>query len=181
MPDIDISRAVYRRALHAEPFWLSFRGRSDATLRLQLGVPRIERLSAYRPTLILRGPGLPSPDPLPLSLDLSERQGARVFRTADVDSPRTFHERITGTSSWVLLETSVRLPEAGRYALIVHSADPGRYWVSVGSREAFGLADMAKLPAWTERVRAFHEVDGWPGGGRAAPSPSPCWRWAESG
>jgi hypothetical protein len=85
-----------------------------------------------------------------------------VFRTEGVASPRTFHEPITGTTSWVLLERSLRLPEAGRYDLNVRSADPGRYWVSVGSREAFGIADVAKLPAWTERVRAFHEVEGWP-------------------
>lgn len=163
LPDIDISRAIYRRAPNAEPFWLSFAGQADEPLRLQLGVPRIDRLSDYRPTVILRGPGLPSPDALPLALELGDDQGARVFRTEGVESPRRFHEPITGTSSWVLMETSVRLPEAGRYDLIVHTADPGRYWVSVGSREAFGLADMAKLPRWTERVRAFHEADGWPG------------------
>lgn len=162
LPDIDVSRAIYRRAPNAEPFWLSFEGHADATLRLQLGVPRIDRLSSYRPTATLRGPGLPSPDSSPLALDLSESQGARVFRTEGVATPRTFHEPITGTTSWVLLDSSVHLPEAGRYELIVQAAEPGRHWVSVGHREAFGLADMAKLPGWTERVRAFHEVGGWP-------------------
>ncbi len=162
LPDDDVSRAIYRRAPDAGPFWVQFSGEGGAPLKIQLGVPRIERLATFRPTVVLIGPGLPQPDALPPSIDLPAGDGARVFATEGVDDPRVFHEDITGTASWVLLERTVALPQAGTFNLAVHAPAPGRYWISTGSREAFGLADVAKLPGWTERVRAFHDVDGWP-------------------
>lgn len=162
LPDIDVSRAIYRRAPHADPFWVRLSGKAGETLKIQLGVPRIERLAAFRPTVVLAGPDLPQPESLPPSIDLPDDDGAHVFATDRVDDPRVFHEEITGTASWVIMERSVRLPETGSYYIAVHSAESGRYWISTGSREAFGVADVAKLPGWTERVRGFHEVEGWP-------------------
>lgn len=162
LPDIDVSRAIYRRAPDADPFWVRLSGKAGEPLRIQLGVPRIERLADFRPTVVLVGPELPQPEALPPSIDMPMEGGARVFATGGVEDPRVFHEEITGTASWVIVERSLRLPETGAYYIAVHSAESGRYWISTGSREAFGLADVAKLPAWTERVRAFHEVEGWP-------------------
>lgn len=162
LPDIDISRAIYRTAPEAEPFWVIIHDGQGAMLRVQLGVPQIERLERFRPRFILIGPGLPNRDPLPSEIEAPSDVGAAVFHTTPVEAPRVFHEEITGTTSWVLFARSFRLPQTGPYQLVVHVNGPGKYWLSVGEREAFGVADIARVPYWTDRVRSFHEIDGWP-------------------
>lgn len=162
LPDIEVSRAIYRTAPDADPFWLTFQGEPGATLQVQLGVPHVAELEGFRPTFLLIGPGLPSRDRVPSDIELPPDTGAGVFPTDRVQAPRAFREEITGTTSWILLERSFRIPKAGRYFLAVHVDGPGKYWLSVGDREAFGLVDIAKLPHWTDRARAFHEIQGRP-------------------
>jgi hypothetical protein len=44
----------------------------------------------------------------------------------------------------------------------VPSGEPGKFWVAVGEREAFGRADWARFGEWTLGARRFHEVTGPP-------------------
>ena len=161
--DPDLSQVVYYEITQEAPrLWLTFKGQPDQEVYLQVGIPLIDRLEAFRPAMALVGPGLPEAE---VPFDLPDGCGALVFPTDDVAEPRRFHEPFTGTRSWILREERVNLTEAGDYYAVafVPSGDHGKMWLSIGTREDWGVGDVGKLPEWTKKVRAFHETGGgWP-------------------
>ena len=154
----DISQVIYREITqHTPQVWLTFTAPKDFELFIQIGVPVIDRLKDFRPSMALIGPGLPAdaaPFPLPQGL------GAKVFSTKEVEKPRFFHEHFTSTHSWILRSETVRLPSAGRYYLVAFSLgnQTGKLWLSLGKRESFSLDDLKQFPAWRKRIQEFHEV-----------------------
>lgn len=83
------------------------------------GVPVIGRLSGFRPFSAIVGPGLP---PAGLGFELPPAAGAQVL--APGSSPREFHEGVTGTDSWIVMEETVTLPAAGEYWFVAFAGDP---------------------------------------------------------
>jgi NADH dehydrogenase [ubiquinone] 1 alpha subcomplex assembly factor 1 len=155
--DVQISRVVYHEVTPQAPrVWITFEVSQPQKLRLQLGVPLIDRLRDYRPALALVGAGLPKVE---LPFELPGDSGGRVFDTRD-SAPRTFHEPFTGTSSWILSEQDVELPAAGRYYVVAHdpSGNPGKLWVALGTKEDWGPKDFLELPRIIAEVRGFHEL-----------------------
>jgi len=156
--NVQISRVVYHEMSEQAPrLWLTFEVHQPQALLLQLGVPFIDGLEDYRPTLALLGPGLPEvevPFATPSGL------GGIVFDTRDVADPEVFHEPFSGTTSWIITETEVELPQAGRcYVVAYHpSEEPGKLWVALGWEEVFELDDLLELPDVLGQVRDFHEL-----------------------
>lgn len=156
--DVQVSRVVYHKVTAKTlQLWITFEVDQPQKLRLQLGVPFIERLHEYRPTLVLLGPGLPNAI---LPFETPGGTGGLIFDTRDAGPPRVFHEPFTGTSSWILSEHDVQLPAAGRYYVVAYepSGKPGKLWVALGQKEAFGVKDILMLPKVIAQVRAFHEL-----------------------
>jgi hypothetical protein len=153
-----ISQVVYRELTQQRPqVWLTFTAPKDFELFIQIGVPVIDRLKDFRPSMALVGPGLPAegaPFPLPPGL------GAKVFSTKEVEKPRFFHEHFTATDSWILRSETIRLPSPGRYYLVAFSpeAQTGKLWLALGKKESFRLADLLEFPTWRKRIQEFHEV-----------------------
>jgi len=99
-------------------------------LFIQIGVPVLDRLKEFRPSMLVVGPGLPEdnvPFPLP------EGAGVKAFPTDSIEEPRFFHEHFTGTDSWILRSDTVKLPGSGRYYLVAYvpSGVKGKLWLSV--------------------------------------------------
>ncbi len=158
--DVSISYVAYHEVRNeATQLWLTFEADAGQKLWAQLGVPYIDRLEGYRPTLVLLGPGLPEVD-LPISVP--DGLGGVVLRTDEIEEPEFFHEPFTGTDSWILGAIEETAPQAGRYYLVAFVPDgqPGKLWVAPGRKENFGLGDILSLPAVIQKVRAFHEVKG---------------------
>jgi len=156
--DIQLSRVVYHNVTEAaSQLWLTFAISEPQSLRVSLGVPFIERLAEFRPAFGVFGPGMPD---LTVPLDVPAGLGGALFATDDVVDPEVFHEPFSGTSSWILAEEDVELPEAGTYyiAAYVPSGDSGKLWLAPGAREEFSLRDIAELREILPDVRAFHEV-----------------------
>lgn len=156
LKDVQVSRVVYHKVTAKAPqLWLTFEVDSPQKLRLMLGVPLIERLREYRPTIIILGPGLPS---LQAPFAIPAGTGGLMFDSRSL-SPRVFHEPFTNTDSWILCDQNVFLPEKGRYYVV--ACDPrgqrGKLWIGLGQKEAFGLKDILMLPKIISRIRAFHE------------------------
>jgi len=153
-----ISQVVYREITAQRPqVWLTFQAPKGFELFIQIGVPVIDRLKDFRPSMAVVGPGLPSdavPFPLPEGL------GAKVFSTKEVEKPRFFHEHFTSTDSWILRSETIRLPSAGRYYLVAFSPESqtGKLWLALGKTESFSLADLLQFPTWRKRIQQFHEV-----------------------
>jgi len=160
LKDVQVSRVVYHRVTaKAAQLWLTFDVDQPQKLRMLLGVPQIKRLSEYRPALVLLGPGLPKAK---LPFEVPGDAGGLVFDSRSSGSPRSFYEPFTGTSSWILSQQDVELPQAGQYYVVAYDPDgkPGKLWVALGTKEAFGLKDILMLPGTIAGVRAFHEMTG---------------------
>jgi hypothetical protein len=159
---IEAQTARHEIAEGRNQLWLTFEGQKDQEIFLQIGVPVIDRLKDYRPTMALIGPGLPTGD---APFELPAGCGIEAFPTTEVAEPRYFEEHFTGTDSWILRDVTVKLPESRVYFAVAYSPDgkAGKLWVSIGQKEDFGLGDLGQMREWTRKVRAFHEVPGtWP-------------------
>ena len=154
----DVSQVIYR-PLDAEhqQVWLTFEAKAGFDLFVQLGVPALDRLKDYRPTMAVVGPGLEQAD---VPFDLPAGMGVVVFPTDTIQSPRFFHEHFTKTDSWILRSQTVKLPQDGRYYLVAFepNARPGKLWLSLGTKERFSVMELLQFGAWRKIIQAFHEV-----------------------
>jgi hypothetical protein len=160
--DPSVSRVYYSRLDPARSqTWFRFRGTAGDSVYLSTGVPVIDRLAGFRPFSALVGPGLP---PGELGFDLPPGAGVQVL--APGGAPREFHEPVTGTDSWIVMEETVRLPETGEYWFVAGPKDAveaaqrqwDKLWMAIGTKERFGLADIFRLGSIRRFVRGFHEV-----------------------
>ena len=158
--DIQLSRVVYHEITEDAPsLWLTFEIDEPQSLFVSLGLPLLDRLESFRPAFAVLGPGLPGID---LPIEVPEGLGGVLFETDEVLEPEVFHEPFSGTSSWILREEHVDLPEAGIYFIVafVPLTETGKLWVAPGDREEYTLADILELSGVLDDVRAFHEVSG---------------------
>ena len=157
--DPSISQVVYHALTGENPqLWLAFEAEEGSGQYVQLGIPVIDGLEEYTPTLLLAVPGGSTPAP-PGAPDLPPGYGALILESNPAERER-FDEHFTGTASWILLRDTVTLPASGIYFLTAYhpEAVPGKLWVAVGTREVFGLQDMIEFPQVVDEVRTFHEV-----------------------
>jgi hypothetical protein len=146
--------------------WLHFQVNAGDTVHLQVGVPQIARLDAFRPAVALVGPGLD--DAIPIG------PGVLHGRRLDPLPARTmFHDKESDTTSWVYFEQDVTVPAAGTYDVAAWSEDfsTGKLWVAVGTKETFTAADGPLFPIWIEELGLFYEKSA--PGAVVAPCPQP--------
>jgi hypothetical protein len=162
--DVDVSIVLYHQVTCEAPeIWMAFETEEPGDIFVQLGVPSIDRLSDYRPSIALLAPGLP-PATEALPFDVPSHLGVHVIDTEDLDVPADFFEPFTQTASWILFEDTVALPQAGRgYVVAFHPLrETGKLWVAVGETEEFGADDMANAVDWYESTQTFHETPDYP-------------------
>jgi hypothetical protein len=158
----DVSQ-VYYGALETErpQVWFRFEGRKNQQIYFSVGVPVIDRLEDYRPSVALIGPGLDGQglEPVDLPFEVPDNLGVEVF-TSD-GTPRFFHEHFTGTESWIHIEVNRTLHRDGIYYLVAYTPDgprPGdKLWLSMGTKERFKLRDLCTFRRWKREIRKFHE------------------------
>ncbi|MHC4400666.1 MAG: hypothetical protein ACYTG0_13400 [Planctomycetota bacterium] len=154
-----VSQVVYREISGKTPqIWLGFSVPKDFELYVQIGVPVMDRLKEFRPSMVLVGPGLPKSD---APFAIPEGTGVKMFPTAQVKKPRFFHEHFTGTDSWILRSDTVLLSKPGRYYLVAYSPDRqnGKLWLSIGKKETFRREDWKQFPSWRKLIRTFHGIE----------------------
>lgn len=161
--DISISRVAYH---HAEPgqatLWLTFDGKAGQIFDFQMGLPKLERYAGIRPATAILGPGLPAAPSLPFTVP--EGLGAQVF-TTEGQTPAVFNEKFTGTMDWQFAQEHITLPQDGTYYAVTYipSGEEGKFWIATGTKEAFGLWDILRLPVVIVKARLFHEIFPWGG------------------
>ena len=156
--DMTISSVVYQTIHNEAPeSWIKLNGIKGETLYFQMGIPKLNRLQSYRPDLaLLRYSDIEQnkyTDTIP------KGKGLR-YSSYNIKNPEIFHEQFTNTTSWVLFEKNLVLPETGTYFLPSFSEQlqTGKLWIAVGKEESFGISDLGKLPASISEIRSFHEV-----------------------
>lgn len=159
--DPDLSQVVYHEVTtESNALWMRLERLEGDTVYWQLGMPAIDGLEDYRPTVVLLGPGLPEVD---VPFDIPEGLGGIVTTTAGLDA-EPFSEEFTGTEDLIVKETTFEVPASGTYYLVAYEPDgaPGKFWLAIGKREAFGLSDILSYSDVLSFVRAYHEVDDEP-------------------
>jgi hypothetical protein len=157
------SIVVYRSVTCEHPeLWMKLEGTQDFRLFVQLLKPQIDRLTDYKPSLALVGPGLAMPE-AEIGIEIPDGMGASVFPT-DAVKPVAFDEPFTNTHDWILVEETIKLPTTGTFYVVAW--DPGhrtgKLAVAVGTVESFGAADLANAAEWTRKTRSFHETPDYP-------------------
>jgi hypothetical protein len=154
LPDTRVSRVVYTdSACPAAPQVVTFDGQDGEQLFFQLGLPALDPLTTYRPTIALVGPGLPDSTEVPIGLP--NGSGALVFSSAS-GQKTDFFEPFSKTTSWILVERRETLPATGRYYLVIWepSSHAGRYWVATGEEEK---VDFTKIDG--PKLASFYRAD----------------------
>ncbi|HOQ88654.1 MAG TPA: hypothetical protein PLO53_01640 [Candidatus Hydrogenedentes bacterium] len=155
--DLSLSQVVYDPLPNGGQLWLKFEAKAGDPIYLQLGMPYLEHLSDYRPSLALVGPAGTGEDRVPF--ELPEGLTARRFDSAGKD-PKFFDEPFTGTQSWILVEEEFNLAADGTYYIVAFDPEEqgGKLWTAWGKREAFTFRDILNLHNVIRDVRTFHEV-----------------------
>jgi hypothetical protein len=155
--DVDVSKVVYHEVTADSPqLWLRFVGVADQNLYVQLGLPAIDRLQDYRPSIAILGLGFPAID---LPFDVPAGLGGLLLSSDEVTHPTVFEEPFSNTRSWILLEQDITLPQAGTFLIVAFdpAGRPGKLWIATGREERFELDEILQLPDVLQEVRAFHE------------------------
>ena len=154
----DVSQVIYRSLTNKTPqLWLAIDAKRNFELFVQIGIPVIDRLKNFRPSFVVLGPDLPEiSTPFSIPKDI----GGKYFSTDKVKKPRFFHEHFTKTDSWILRSETIVLPASGRYYVVAYSPSKqkGKFWLSVGKKERFGLLDLLRFGGWKKTIQEFHEV-----------------------
>lgn len=156
LDNIQISKVVYQELTpEGKQSWIKINAQKGEELYFQIGVPYLRYLREYSPSLALVNAGIA--DDVGSASDLS-MDGVEVFHSATTLERTIFHERFTDTTSWILLEALVELPEEGDYYLVSFSPEeiPGKLWIAIGRQESFGPGDLARLPFVISDVKSFH-------------------------
>ena len=158
--DPDISIVVYQEiTCELDQLWLGWEGAAGDEAYIQLGVPVIERLEDYVPSVALLAPGLPASDE-PLPFAVPDGLGAAVFHGEDADAPALFHEEFTQTDSWIWVEETLTLPADGPVYLVAWhpGGQTGKLWLATGTIEDFSDVAVSEFIEWSEAVHDFHET-----------------------
>jgi len=156
--DPEISIVLYAEmTCTKQELWLRMDSTGFEEVWIELGVPQLDRLADYRPSLAIVAEGLPEAD---LPFYIPERMGALVISTDDVTDPIPFNEPFTQTDSWILFRDWYDIPADQDVYLVAYN--PGEYtgklWVAVGLVEDFSDVDMSEFGDWLGKTQAFHEI-----------------------
>ena len=156
--DPEISIVLYAEmTCTKQELWLHMDSTGFEQVWLELGVPQLDRLADYRPSLAIVAEGLPEAD---VPFDLPEGMGAEVIHTDDVVDPIPFNEPFTQTDSWILFRDWYDIPEGTDVYLVAYNPAEytGKLWVAVGLVEDFSDVDMSEFGEWLDKTQAFHEI-----------------------
>jgi hypothetical protein len=175
--DHTVSRVYYSESTPTAPeTWFVFDAKAGDPITMSLGVPFLARLSNFEPLLALVGPSLDVTDIRriergdivdPEAVDESELPrtlpgGNGVLVFTPYGEKRIFHEHVTGTTSWILIEAEVTAPQTGTYYLVgfqpIGKERDGKLFLTVGTKERFPLRDIFGIFRIRRFVREFHEL-----------------------
>lgn len=156
--DTNISQVAYHHAKEGKlEIWLKFFGEENKKIKIQLGSPKLDDSKpVYFPAFAILSKKLP-PVTVPFAVPIE--YGGQVFTTQNI-KPEIFHEKFTGTYSWIFPPFEYILPATGEYYIVGYLPEPreGKFWIAVGEKEQLGFLDILKLPQTIIDVRNFHEV-----------------------
>jgi len=156
--DPEISIVLYSQMTCSKnALWMQMDSTGLDEVWLELGVPKIDRLADYRPSLAIVAEGLPDAD---VPFEVPDGMGVHIIHTDDVEVPIDFSEPFTQTDSWILFRDWFDVPSDTDVYLVAYNPAEltGKLWVAVGLIEDFSGEDMSEFPEWLQKTQEFHEV-----------------------
>jgi hypothetical protein len=156
--DPSVSIVLYQEVTCEDStLWLTFEGQEGFELYLQAGVPQIDRLESYKPSLAFVAKGLAAPT-IELPFDIPEGYGVEIYSPEPESTD--FYEPFTQTESWVWVEDWTIVPEDGTaYVVAWNEAGwTGKMWLAIGTIEEFDEVEISEFIEWNELVNNFHET-----------------------
>ena len=157
--DPDISIVLYAEMTCTESeLWMEMETGDRDEVWVELGVPMLDRLEAYRPSVALVAPGLPAAD---LPFDLPADMGATIISTADVNEPVDFYEPFSQTESWILYQGWLEVPPNEQVYLVAWNPAKvtGKLWVAVGKTDDFSDVSFDQFGEWIEKTQDYYEFN----------------------
>jgi hypothetical protein len=157
IPNLTTSFAIYRDIETAEQIdYYTLEATAGDDLYAGISIPAIRGLESYLVSVALVGPGLPEVDHEALPAEHPQGLGALIFPSKTGED---FFEPFTQTRYWGRQRIEMKLPESGRYFLLIWNpaGETGKYVLDVGRDEIFSLGDILRFPVWWLRVHAFFE------------------------
>ncbi len=157
--DPDISIVLYAEMTCTESeLWMERETGDREEIWVELGVPMLDRLADYRPSIALVAPGLPTAD---LPFEIPEGFGATVISTSDVDEPVDFYEPFSQTESWILYQGWLDVPSGEQVYLVSWNPSKftGKLWVAVGKTEDFSDVSFDQFGEWIEKTQDYYEFN----------------------
>ena len=161
--DIHLSQVWYfNQETSDSDVWLFFNTESSDELFVQLGVPFLDQLKNYKPTLSIYHVHTSNEDHLTWSFHEHKNYTTNFPKPSEActagisnESPCIFHETFTDTYSWILVEDTLSI-EPGRYLIRGTSEDKGTMWIAVGEREDSSVLSFPSLVLSTSSINAMH-------------------------
>lgn len=133
-------------------------------ISLHLLVPEIDRLKDFHLVIALIGPGITTDwgglegNALMMELEIEEGEGALVIPFTD-ETHSSFYEPFTQTRYWNKQKLDYDVEEDGDFYVAVFDVggDRGKYVLSIGEVERWGLKDILRMPRIWWDVRMFME------------------------
>ena len=157
--DPDISIVLYAEMTCSQSeLWMEMETGAREEIWVELGVPMLDRLATYRPSVALVAPGLPQVD---LPFDLPGTMGATIISTTDVDEPVDFYEPFSQTESWILYQGWLEVPTNEKVYLVAWNPAQftGKLWVAVGKTEDFSDVSFDQFGEWIEKTQDYYEFN----------------------
>jgi hypothetical protein len=137
----------------AEPQYFRFNTTAGTRIDLRLGMPIEVSSTAFRPVLVLMGPGLLNQSTPPVYLEIPEDAGVMVF----VNEPEfTEFEGFTPSALYFVADIELQVPETGTYYVAVYEpTNVGRYTLVFGHIEVYTVLDWILIPFNTIMVHQW--------------------------
>ena len=173
--DIHLSQVWYfNQETSDSDVWLFFNTENSDELFVQLGVPFLDQLKNYEPTVKIYHIHIANEDGALIDFDPEDwahlswsfhehknyttnfpKPSEACTAGISNESPCIFHETFTDTYSWILAEDTLSI-EPGRYLIRGTSEDKGTMWIAVGEREDSSVLSFPSLVLSTSSINAMH-------------------------
>lgn len=158
IPDPEISYAVYgelKRSGQVDVYKVKLE--SETPFYVRIAVPKKGANADYKPAFVLFGPELPqSNEPPNFPLELPEDMGRGIFLAKE--EADEYFEPFTQTTL-IQRQYMSRTLKPGTYYIAVYHTEgkTGKYVLTTGSRDEFGLKDWLSLPSYWYNVRMWYD------------------------
>jgi hypothetical protein len=141
-----------------------FQAQQGDEIYASLLVPEIDRLKNFNPDLALIGPRLNSDYSGLSKTEIADKLNFRpdegiIIEQYSKSNSESFFEPFTQTSYWQKQKLTITAPVTGTYYLTVFSnkEQVGKYVLSIGQQEQWGIKDIIRFPKIWWDVRHFVE------------------------